>query len=145
VSDVSIRLIAYVLLGLGALVVVLTRIRLRRRDAAGAHQVSPVILFVHTVFGLLGIVGWGVYLVTHDRSSFGLDRELIGIAALGLLWVASLVGLLILMRWLPTRGRHAHPSREDSWSDGPGLSILAHVGFFLSICFATIVYMLEKV
>lgn len=140
----SIRLIAYVLLGLGALVVVLTRVRLSKRDASGLRQVSAWILFVHTVFGLLGLTAWGIYLSTTGTTSFGLDRELIGIGALALLWVASLVGLMILLRWLPTRGRHAHDKHDDGWSEGPGLSILAHVGLFLSVCFATVVYTLDK-
>ncbi|MFN8189302.1 MAG: hypothetical protein U0R78_02490 [Nocardioidaceae bacterium] len=140
----SIRLIAYVLLGLGALVVVLTRVRLSRPDPSGLRQVSAWILFVHTVFGLLGLTAWGIYLVAHGKTSVGVDRELIGIAALALLWITSLVGLMILLRWLPTRGRHAHDKHDDGWSEGPGLSILAHVGFFLAVCFDTVVYTLDK-
>ncbi len=140
----SIRLIAYVLLGLGALVVVLTRVRLSKRDASGLRQVSAWILFVHTVFGLLGLAAWGVYLASPGNTAAGVDRELIGIAALALLWVTSLVGLMILLRWLPTRGRHANDKHDDGWSEGPGLSVLAHVGFFLAICFDTVVYTLDK-
>lgn len=140
----SIRLIAYVLLALGALVVVLTRVRLRKERAAGAHQVPAAIVNTHTVFGLLGLGAWLAYLLTDDKSKIGIDRELLGIGALSLLWIVSVCGLLILMRWLPSRGRHASAAAEDSWSEGPGLSVLAHVGMFLAICFDTVVYMLDQ-
>ena len=129
----SIRLIAYVLLALGLLVVVLTRVRLRKERAAGAHQVPAAIVNTHTVVGL-----------ADEDSAIGIDRELLGIGALSLLWIVSLCGLLILMRWLPSRGRHASAAAEDSWSEGPGLSVLAHVGMFLGICFDTVVYMLDQ-
>ncbi|MFN8194395.1 MAG: hypothetical protein U0R80_08945 [Nocardioidaceae bacterium] len=140
----SIRLIAYVLLALGALVVVLTRVRLRRENAAGIRPVPTLLLNAHTLFGVLGLGAWLAYVLTDEDSKIGVDRELLGIGALSALWVVSICGLLILMRWLPSRGRHASDANEDSWSEGPGLSVLAHVGMFLAICFDTVVYMLDQ-
>ena len=46
-----------------------------------------------------------------------------GIVALFFWWVTAVVGLLIPMRWLPTRGNHASPRAEAPWSSGPGLSV----------------------
>ena len=45
----------------------------------------------------------------------------------------AVAGLLILVRWLPSRGKHAAEAREDTWSEGPGLSILAHVGMLVGV------------
>lgn len=138
------RLIAYVLVALGALVVVLTRIRMRREGAAGAHQVPRGVVLGHTVFGVLGLVSWLAYLRTHGQdTTLGVDRELVGIVALACLWILSVLGLMILLRWLPSRGRHASAATEDNWSDGPGLSVLAHVGMFLAVAFFTVSYMLN--
>ncbi len=136
----SIETIAYILAGLGLVVVVLTRIRLRKQDAAGRARVPASLLNLHTGCGLIGLGAWVTYLVAPEDSSAG--SAVVGIVALGFLWVVGLTGLLILLRWLPTRGRHADAVGEDSWSDGPGLSVLAHVGMFVGVCIFTIGYML---
>jgi len=138
---VSIQVIAYILAGLGAVVVVLTRVRLRSEAAAaGRAQVSTVVVNTHTLLGVVGLITWVVYLVTPGES--GAAQPVVGIVALACLWVVALCGLLILMRWLPTHGRHASEAVEDSWSDGPGLSVLAHVGMFVAIAIDTLAYML---
>ncbi len=60
--------------------------------------------------------------------------------ALACWWLTALAGLLILLRWLPSRGRHASGGGEDSWSDGPGLSVLAHVGMLVGVLVFTWYY-----
>lgn len=141
----AIRVSVYVLSALAALVIVLTRLRLRRDEAAGRSKIPAWVVNVHTAFGALGLAGWVVYLVVGEDTKIGIDRDLLGILALGLLWVTALVGLLILLRWLPTRGRHASASTEDTWSTGPGLSILAHVGLACGVAVFTVAYMLQQV
>ena len=42
-------------------------------------------------------------------------------------------GSRLLVRWLPSKGRHAVTGVEDSWSEGPGLSVLAHVGMLVGV------------
>ena len=42
--------------------------------------------------------------------------------------------LLILARWRSSRGKHATDRRGDNWTDGPGLSALAHIGMLLGVC-----------
>jgi len=118
--------VVYVLTALAAVVVVLTRLRLIKDSAAGRHQVGHGILNVHTFCGVLALVGWGVYLV--------------GVAALAFWWLTTFAGLLILLRWLPSRGRHATGARDDTWSEGPGLSVLGHVGMLAGVLVFTWYY-----
>jgi hypothetical protein len=124
--------VVYVLTALAAVVVVLTRLRLTKDTAAGRHQVGLGILNVHTFCGVLALVGWVVYLVDAD--------DLVGILALAFWWLTTFAGLLILLRWLPSRGKHATGARDDTWSEGPGLSILAHVGMLVGVLVFTWFY-----
>jgi hypothetical protein len=128
---VSIEVIVYVLTALAAVVVVLTRLRLGKQGGAGRVNVGSGLLTVHTVAGALALVVWVVYLVAPESSVAG--GSVVGIVALSLWWVVTIAGLLILVRWLPSRGRHATLAQEDTWSDGPGLSVLAHVGMLVGV------------
>lgn len=136
--------IVYVLTALAALVVVLTRLRLGGgRAGAGRHEVGPALLNLHTVTGGLALAAWTVFLVAPEDSAPG--DPLVGIVALGLWWLVALAGLLILVRWLPSRGRHAAAERTDSWSQGPGLSVLAHVGMLVGVGVFTWTYLVGTV
>ena len=119
--------IVYVLTFLSAVVVVLTRVRLSQAQAAGQHQVGMGTVNMHSAFGVVAIVLWVIFLVT------GNDMSVVGVVALFFYWLTALVGLLILMRWLPSRGRHASGTADDTWSEGPGLSVLAHVGMLVGV------------
>jgi uncharacterized membrane protein len=119
--------IVYVLTFLSAVVVVLTRVRLSQSRAAGQHQVGMGTVNAHTGFGVVALALWVYFLVTGHNDS------LVGVVALFFYWLAALVGMLILMRWVPSRGRHASGSADDSWSEGPGLSVLAHVGMVVGV------------
>ncbi|MBI2244691.1 MAG: hypothetical protein HYU55_12380, partial [Nocardioides sp.] len=128
----STEVIVYVLTVLAAVVIVLTRLRLGRQDGgAGRLQMGNGLLNVHTGAGAVALVLWLVFLVAGEDSAAG--SETVGIIALALWWVVVVAGLLILVRWLPSRGRHASEGRDDSWSEGPGLSILAHVGMLVGV------------
>ena len=70
---------------------------------------------------------------------------LLGLVGLVLWWVVALAGLLILARWLPARGRHASAAVEDSWSSGPGLSVLGHVGMVVGVVVFTYAYLVKAV
>ncbi len=126
--------IVYVLTFLSAVVVVLTRIRLSQARAAGQHQVGMGTVNVHSAFGVVALVLWVVFLVT------GHDSSLLGVVALFFYWLTALAGLMILLRWLPSRGRHASDSADDRWSEGPGLSILAHIGMLVGVVVFTWFY-----
>ena len=139
----SLEVVVYVLTALAAVVVVLTRLRLGGEQGAGRTRTSPALLNVHTGAGALGLLLWVVLLVA-DRDS-ALGGPLFGILALGLLWLTALVGLLLLARWLPTRGRHAGEGGRDSWSEGPWLSLLAHVGMAVGVLVFTAAYLADRV
>jgi hypothetical protein len=124
--------VVYVLTALAAVVVVLTRLRLAKDSAAGRHQVGLGILNVHTFCGVLALVGWVVYLVGAS--------DLVGVVALAFWWLTAIAGMLILLRWLPSRGKHSTGAQDDTWSEGPGLSILAHVGMVVGVLVFTWFY-----
>lgn len=118
--------IAFVLTALAAVVVVLTRVRLSARDeeAAGRLDIPHTLVNVHTIFGVLALGLWGAFL-------FADIDDVYGYAGLGCWWITTIAGLLILMRWLPAHGRHASGPASDSWGEGPGLSVLGHVGLLV--------------
>lgn len=140
----STQVIVYVLTALAAVVVVLTRLRLGRDEAvAGRFDVGSVLLNLHTGAGALALVSWVLFLVADSGSALG--GAAVGIIALAFWWVVVVAGLLILVRWMPSHGKHASEVNEDTWSEGPGLSILAHVGMFVGVCVFTWAYLTSSV
>lgn len=118
--------IAFVLTALAAVVIVLTRVRMASgdADAAGRLDIPRGLVNVHTIAGVLALVLWCTFLFT------GVGK-IVGYAGLLCWWVTTVAGLLILLRWLPARGRHASGPATDSWGEGPGLSVLGHVGLLV--------------
>lgn len=129
-------LITLVLTVLAAVVVVLTRVRLAG-DEGGAGRISipQGLLNAHTFAGVPALLLWAGYLVTARGEGTG--AALLGWGALLLWWVTVVAGLLILARWLPAKGRHAEEPQADTWGEGPGLSILAHVGLLVGVVIFT--------
>lgn len=121
---------------LAVVVVVLTRVRLASQQAAGRLSVPTTVRNVHTVAGTIAIVLWTAMLFT--------DRELLGWLAMPFWWVTVGAGLLVLVRWLPARGRHSADAVADSWGEGPGLSILAHVGMLVGVTIFTLYLVLGE-
>ncbi len=140
----STQVIVYLLTALAAVVIVLTRLRLANEDdAAGRFQVGRRLVDVHTVAGVLALLTWLVFLVADSESALGSSST--GIIALAFWWIVVVAGLLILVRWLPSHGKHAATGTEDTWSEGPGLSVLAHVGMFVGVCVFTWAYLTSAV
>jgi hypothetical protein len=117
------KVISTILLVLAVVLVVLTRRRLAKADEPGAGRLDIPITVVnlHTILGGLAIVLFGSYLL------FGLDW-VVGFLGLVLWWGTTIVGLLILMRWLPAKGKHAAEGATDEWTEGPWLSMVGHLG-----------------
>ncbi|WP_235737923.1 hypothetical protein [Nocardioides alcanivorans] len=137
-------LIVYILTALALVVVVLTRVRLRGdAPAAGRLQTSSLLLNVHTIAGLAAVASWTAFLITGIGDDNG-DSQ-IGILALGLFWLTTVAGIMILFRWMPARGKHSQAAVGDSWSTGPGLSVLAHVGMLVGTVLFTWAYMFSKI
>jgi len=140
---VSTDVIVYVLTGLALVVVVLTRLRMGRGQGAGRVYVGTLLLNMHTGSGVLALVSWVLFLVSPEDSALG--DPLVGIISLAFWWVVTICGLLMLVRWLPSRGRHSSEGFQDSWSEGPGLSVLAHVGMLFGVCIFTWAYLTSAV
>ncbi|WP_432477266.1 hypothetical protein [Nocardioides sp. GXQ0305] len=134
----SIEVVVYILTALAAVVVVLTRVRLGGEGGAGRLEVGSALLNLHTVAGTLALACWVVYLFADEETPLG--GQVMGIVAIALWWVTALAGLLVLVRWLPSRGKHATKAKEDSWSEGPGLSLLAHLGMLAGVLVFTYAY-----
>lgn len=132
-------LITWVLTVLAAVVVVLTRVRLSREDgnAAGRVAIPKTVLHLHTIAGVPALVAWVAFLLT--------GRTLLGVVGLLLWWVTVVAGLLVLTRWLPAKGRHSTGPRSDGWGDGPGLSVLAHVGLLVGVVTWTVFLALDQI
>ncbi len=132
-------IITVVLTVLAAVVVVLTRVRLGRRgdDAAGRVSIPAGLLNLHTLAGVPALGAWIAYLVT--------ERDVLALVGLALWWLTVIAGLLILARWMPARGQHSSEPVTDSWGQGPGLSILAHVGLAVGVGIFTAFVALGKV
>lgn len=129
-------LITIVLTVLAAVVVALTRVRLAN-DEGGAGRISipKSLLNMHTYAGVPALLVWAGYLVTARGEGSG--TVWLGWLAIVLWWVTVVAGLLILARWLPARGRHADAPQADTWGEGPGLSVLAHVGLLVGVVIFT--------
>jgi hypothetical protein len=137
--DVNPETITYVLTALAAVVVVLTRVRLGANDHEGAGRVSipHSLLNTHTGAGVLGVLIWVGFLVT--------EKKIVAYAGLAFLWVTVVAGLLVLLRWMPAHGRHSSGPVADSWGEGPGLSILAHIGMLVAVGLFTAFVVLDKI
>jgi hypothetical protein len=132
-------LITWVLTVLAAVVVVLTRVRLSREDgdAAGRIAIPKAVLNLHTIAGVPALVAWVAFLLT--------GSTVLGVVGLLLWWVTVVAGLLVLLRWLPAKGRHSSAPATDTWGEGPGLSVLAHVGLLVGAVIWTAFLALDKI
>ena len=127
----------WMLTALAGVVVLLTWMRMKSTAARSGHAVIPQgIVTSHTFFGVLALGTWVYFLI--DRTTT------VGYAAIGLWWIVVILGLLILLRWLPGSGGRAVETQDDSWADGPALSILGHVGLLLGTGFFTYVVLTEQ-
>lgn len=139
----SFPIVVYILTALAAVAIVLTRLRLSGDDAAGRFSISRRLPVAHFVAGILALVLWLGVLVAPEDTLVG--GPLVGIMAIALWWITAVCGLLILARWLPAKGRHAPEATGDSWSDGPGLSLLAHLGMAVGVLVFTYAYLTAAV
>jgi hypothetical protein len=135
--------VVWILTALAAVAIVLTRLRLSGDDAAGRFSISRRLPAAHFVAGTLALVLWLGVLVASDDTLVG--GPLAGILAIAFWWITAVCGLLILARWLPAKGRHVPEASGDTWSDGPGLSLLAHLGMVVGVLVFTYAYLTAAV
>jgi hypothetical protein len=134
--------VTWFLTALGAVVVLLTRVRLGGDSASetprssGVAGYSTALLRIHTTVGVLTLLVWIVALVT--------SRNEIALAALAGWWLLAVVGLLLLARWLPSASKHAKDKATDAWGSGAGLSLLGHVGMLVGVAYFTFVTITDR-
>ena len=134
--------VTWFLTALGAVVVLLTRVRLGGTvvdgtgHGAGRAGYSASLLRVHTIVGVLTLLGWVVALVTGQRA--------IALVVLAGWWLLAIVGLLLLARWLPSGGKHSEDAQGDAWGSGAGLSLLGHVGMVVGVGYFTFVALTDR-
>lgn len=127
----------WMLTGLAAVVVLLTRLRLANEEQQSGHALVPLtIVNAHTVIGVVALATWIFYLSDPGGT--------LGAVALTAWWLEVIVGLLVLARWMSRPGKHATDTTGDTWGQGPALSVLAHVGMLLGIAFFTWVVLADK-
>ena len=139
----SFPIVVYLLTALAAVAIVLTRLRLSGDEAAGRFSISRRVPAAHFVAGTIALVLWVGVLVAPEDTLIG--GPLVGILAIAFWWITAVCGLLILARWLPAKGRHVPEASGDSWSDGPGLSLLAHLGMVVGVLVFTYAYLAAAV
>jgi len=131
--------VLWMLTALAAVVVLLTWMRMKASASRTGHAAIPQgIVTGHTVFGVAALGVWSYYLSSPSKT--------LGLVSRALWWIVVLLGLLILLRWLPGAGggSHADDAKDDSWADGPALSILGHIGMLLGIGFFTFVVLTDR-
>ncbi len=135
----SFPIVVYLLTAFAAVVIVLTRLR----GAAGRSSISPRLPNLHFGAGMIALVLWLSVLVAPGDTLVG--GPAVGILAVGLWWLTAICGLLILVRWLPAKGRHVPVVTRDGWSDGPGPWLLAHLGTAVGVLVFTYAYLTAAV
>jgi hypothetical protein len=134
--------VTWFLTALGAVVVLLTRVRLGGESAGESNRASGVagyssaLLRIHTTVGVITLLVW--------VAALAIGRREIALGALVGWWLLTIVGLLLLARWLPSHSRHAADKAGDAWGSGAGLSVLGHVGMLIGVCYFTFVTFTER-
>ncbi len=140
------RAIVYVLTALAAVVVVLTRLRLRR-DARGAgrSEIARGPVAVHTIAGALALVTLDdvprspVTRSARTRSAWSASPRSC------CWWIVVVAGLLILAA-LAARPRAPRlAGRGRSLVEGPGCPLLGHVGMLGGVVVFTYAYLVNAV
>lgn len=130
--------LTWMLTGLAAVLVLLTRVRLGVSEgrAAGVAAVSESLLSWHTTVGVVALMLWIAALSTGNNT--------VAAVALGAWWALTAVGLMLLARWLPSNGKHASDSAGDEWGEGAGLSMLGHLGMLAGAIYFTFVVLTHR-
>ena len=132
-------LITWVLTVLAAVVVVLTRVRLAKETATAAGRIS-IPKSCSTCTRSPACPRW-----CSGWRSWSPETTLLGWIGLLLWWVTVVAGLLVLARWMPAKGKHSSGPATDTWGEGPGLSVLAHVGLLVGVSIFTAFLALDKI
>lgn len=81
---------------------------------------------LHRWFGLLGAIIWVTFLVASPDDFWGSAE--VGIVGLGLWWFTAAIGILLMYRLLPSKGRRVHAqAQQASGAWRGGVAVGAHI------------------
>lgn len=132
----------WILTALCAVVVLATPVRLRRESTQGGIRIGRTVQRVHTVAGLIGVGAWAALVLWGPQVWLG--DALMGVIGLAGLWIASVAGLLIMLRWLPTPG-DTHRRSFTEFVAGPLPSIVGHPAVLAATIYFCWAYVTIKV
>lgn len=131
---------AWILVALAALVLVLTPLRLRAsRNQEGMVDFSDWALNLHSITLVIGLGLIVLRLLDIHESTMATWLAILALV------IASLIGLSFLARWRRPRSRHAVDFAGDSWTRGPWLSQVAHVGLTIGTVLFTWLLLADKI
>lgn len=128
------QILVYLATALVAVVVALTWLRLRAADLHTGRFVPRL----HVIAGLVGLVVWVVFLVFPVGSPLG--SSLAGVVGLFFLWLVVVAGIFLMVRWLPSRGKHAGAGNHRRGGTGPALSVVVHMSTLVLVVWLTWAY-----
>lgn len=114
----------------------------------------PWVLHAHTVTGALAAITWSVFLLAGDPQARqqGTEpawRDGVGLAAVGLWWVAAVMGMMLVWRWRSGGGRRVAAADRTGalgrWVRGPGLSLAVHLGIVVVVAYFSWAYAVAAV
>jgi hypothetical protein len=88
---------------------------LRQRNP-GVTRLPLWLVLGHVALAVCGLAAWGVFLIGDARSSAW--------AACAVVLVVAALGFTMLLRWLPSRGRHSQPGTAERHF--PLAAVVAH-------------------
>lgn len=133
--------LAYVVTALLVLVVVATRMQLRRPGRSGHTHTGEFWIGLHTGAGVLAALLWLVFLIRPEDSALG--SSLTGVIGLFFWWLTGIAGLGLMLRWKRSRGRRA--VRTEHPRAAAVVSVATHVLAFAGIVFLTWCYLISVV
>jgi hypothetical protein len=88
-----------------------------RQRSAGVTRLPVWLVLGHVVLAATGLTAWLLFVFGHVQAS--------ALAALAVVLVVASFGFMMLFRWLPSSGRHAHAERTAE-RHFPITAVLAH-------------------
>lgn len=140
----SFLVVIYGLTALAGFLVLLTQLPLGLGNGGrGRLEVGRGLVNLHTVTGVVAIVTWVMFLVGDPDTAAG--SLMTGIASIGFWWLVSALGLLMLVRWLPTRGRHAPDGDLPRLARSAFPSVVTHLTMLAISVYFTWAYLIAAV
>lgn len=134
--------VIWILTAVCAVVVVATPFRLRREATHGGIRIGRGVQRIHTLAGVIAVLAWAA--LVHWGREVWLGDALMGVIGLAGFWITTFSGLMIMLRWLPTKGDTDRRSFADTLR-GPVPSVIGHLAVLGATCYFCWAYVMIKV